>query len=387
MADTFVITHTDFDGNAVSSYDNPAGLSWTYQIGAKQPGKIEYELSEADPGVWRNAFGPKTHDAVLSMNGEPLISGPIWSVNVPFSGDTVGVVVHDWMQWLDQPPLQLMWPTDYDANDIDALITGGIAGDLIKVWPVGTTVEDMVLDILAPIDANDGQLSIIKSFTGSTFAEELTGYLERSSNQTVLSLMQTIAAMGSPYGFDFWFEPDKTLRMVGPRRTDPGSVSPIYGFYGPEDIVDGDWTNNGPTGTEILFTDGGANTKRFWHKEHAPSIAQFRRWGHVANVDGGDTSSFQIGSGTEGDFKAQAAQTRYLFPQRDLTITIKPEETIGFGNRLMEAVDVDYEKFPGCYRRIDGYFWITSQTFREVSPGSGDWLCDLGLEQIYIPIA
>lgn len=386
MAGTdLVLRHVDFFGNTLNEYENPAGLRWTYQIGAMGPGKCQWTLAESDPGVSQDAFGPKRTDFCLWEGATQLIAGPIWNVRMPFASEVVDVVGVDWLQWLDQPPLGL-W--DYDTS-IDGLITSGIAGDFVLSFPLGSTVQDIIEALLAPLSANPvEQIILLPSYSGSTFSQELSGFLARSSSQTVLSLLQEIAQMGSPYGFDFWADPDGTLNMVGPRRTNPSSVSPVFSFD-ESNILDGEFTNDGPAATEVLFKEGLINTARYWHKEHQPSIDQYRRWGTVAMVDGGDTSSFQIGGLDEGDYKAQAAQYRLLFPQRRVPLTIAPEHSgFGFTNRVMEAVEIDWER-AGGYHRIDSFWWITSQTYYISDEGemAGEWLCDLTLDQINVPIS
>lgn len=377
-----VISHLDFDGNTEAEFENPAGLSWSYQIGAKGPGQIQYTLHEADPGVATDEFAPKRTDVQLTLDGIPLIAGPMWSVNMPLRGDLINIVAHDWMQWLDQPPHDLF---DY-TDPIGSVIASGVAADFLTVWPAGSTVQDIVEALLAPLSADPTEQIILSPiFSGAAFAEELSGYLERSASTGVLSMLQQLSLMGAPFGFDFWCHPDKTLEFVGPRVTSAGSYTPSFGLYDASVIADGEWTNNGPAGTDIVFVDGGRNTKRYWRKTHADSVTQFRRWCLTHSVDGGDTQSFQIGGQTDGDYKAQASQQRLMYPQRELSLTVYADQ-FTFYPHLMEAVDIDYEKFPGCYHRIDSAWWITSQTYRQATDGSGDWLCDLTLDQINTPI-
>lgn len=391
------VAHLDFDGNTVAEFANPAGLRWTYQIGAVAPGKIQYTLAESDPGVERDGFGPKRTDFALRDGFTDLLAGFLWSVNYPLSGELINVVGHDWLQWLDQPPLSLF---DYDTS-IDGLVVPVDASRVVpenfvlildeNAWVSGTyTLADLIDQLLLPLMSLPAeQVVMVADYSGTAFSQTLKGYLERSANVSVLQLLQELGQMGSPFGFDFWAEPDRTLKFVGPRRTNPSSVTPVYAFTGPDDIVDGEFTNNGPLATEILFGDGVGNTKRYWHKEHQASIDQYRRWAAFVELDGGDTSTFQIGGQTEGDYKAQASQNRMMFPQRELPLTVVPEAGFGFENRVMEAVDIDYEKYAGSYHRVDSYWWITSQTYYISDEGkmAGEWLCDLTLDQINVPIS
>ena len=410
------VAHLDFDGNTIAEFEHPASLRWSYSIGSAGPGKVSYALAERDPGVTRDGFGPKRTDIAVRDDAGELWSGFCWSYNFRFSGETIAVAGNDWLEWLNQPPLGL-W--DYTVS-VDGLIT---PVDLSEV----TDVQQMVLffnrhrfttwnlemflnELIAPTQFNPAeQVALYTSMEGDAFAMRLYGWLQRSSQTTVLQLINDLAQMGAPFGFDFFAEADRTLRFIGPRRTNPASVSPTYGFYtSGNDIVDGDFTNNGPEATEILFTEGQGNVSRYWHKEHQPSIDQFRRWGKVVALDGGQTETFSVGggqvsdrdgdglpdgtpppNGDDGEFKAQAAQNRMMFPQRELTLTIRPDEGFGYTNRLMEAVDVDWEKYDGSFHRVDSYWWVTSQTYyiSDEGPAAGEWLCDLTLDQINSPIS
>jgi hypothetical protein len=75
------------------------------------------------------------------------------------------------------------------------------------------------------------------------------------------------------------------------------------------------------------------------------------------------------------------------FPQKELKITIKPDEfdptnpTYFFSPLIGEALYVDVD-FPP-YHRINANFWITAQEFH--TDDAGNWLCDVSLQQIYDP--
>lgn len=379
-----VVYHCDFDGNRIAEFPNPPGLKWMYQLGAKGAGGIEYTIAESDPNLLFEDFGPLRTDWLLEVDGIPVDAGFITSVNTPLSSDAVNVTGKNWLQWLEQP-----WRGSFNyVDDIDTIIANRDPTQFQAIFNVGSTVQDIIVALLDPLSSDPATQVILNPvYSGSSFGEELVGSIERANSTTVQSLLSELAAMGKPYGFDYWTDYMKWLHMVGPRRTDPGSIGPIASFFDASTIIDGDWTNNGPNGTDILYTDGSGNTSRYKHFTHAPSVAKYRKWGFdraLSIAPGGfnmmDTSQFE--------FRVEAAGYRDLFPQKELTLTVRPE-TIGYAPVLMAPVEVDYRKgyVTGGYWRIDAFFWITSQTYRQLADGSGDWVCDLTLDQIYIPIS
>lgn len=391
----FSVAIKDHGGSTLAEFVNPTRLTYEFNIGANGPGKMSFSLAEADPDLSPSLFMPKLADYELRMDGVPIQAGFIDSVNMPLGTDEIHVSGLDWLEWLNQP-----WryyyapPMDYD-DVIDLVIATDDATEFHLVLGPGSQVQDWVYAILEPLSEDSGEQVILNPIiSGGTFAEELVGHLSRSSGRTGLSLLQELAGMGDPYGFDFWARPNKNLELRGPRSTDPEAVVPVATMtessgsfdgssFDVSPIIDGDWTNNGPAGTDILFLDGIGNAARYFRKQHQPSVDQFRRWG--ADVTVGSRDPFTIGTQTESEFKAAASSYRMMFPQRELTLQVKPE-LFTFEQYLMESVDVDYQKFPGSFRRIDAYFWITKQAYSETEPGSGDWVCDLSLDQIYIPI-
>ena len=397
----FTIDIKTFAGAVESTITNPTGLSWTYQIGANGPGKVEWSMAESDAvvlGLDGVTTMPYKRDFQLNMDGFPLMGGFIDSVNMPLKRDELHFVGVDWLKWLNQDWRSYYSPGPMDyADDIDTVIALDDPDEFHLMFQAGATVQNWVEAILAVVSENAGEQVILSPvYSGDAFSQELTGYWSRSSTTSVISLLQEIGAMGDPYGFDFWVEWNKELNLIGPRKTDPLSVFPIATmtqdsgeFLGEEfdesPIVDGNWTNNGPLGTDIFFRDGHGNAMRYYRKpNHQPSVDQFRRWGAHATIgSSGDPVSF--GTQADAEFKAAAASYRMMFPQRELTLTVKPE-LFTFGRVLLDPIAVDYQKFPGSFRRINASFWITSQTYREAETGSDDWLCDLTLDQIYVPI-
>jgi len=388
---TFTIEIRTHGGAVEETITNPTGLSWKYQIGALGPGTIEFSVAESDTvvlGLDGTTTMPYKRDFLLKADGVPLMGGFLSSVNMPLSGDEVHFSGVDWSKWLDQSWRYYYTPPMDYFDDVDAIIALDDSTELEVFFdPTLATVTDWVDNILAPISEDAGEQVILSpSYSGGVWAELLGGRIARSPNLTVKQLLDALASMGDPYGFDYWVDFDKVLNLAGPRRTDPGGIFPIATFTRTSgEIIDGDWTNNGPLGTDILFLDGQGNASRYYRKQHAASVAEFRRWGADTTIEGGDTDHLTFGTGTELEFKAAASSYRMMFPQRELTLQVKPE-FFTFSNRLLEAIAVNYSKFPGSFRTIDASFWITSQTYSENSPGSGDWVCDLTLDQIYSPI-
>lgn len=386
-----VVVIMEHDGTTVAELERPANLTWTYQIGAVGPGKCQWRIADSDPLMEEDLIVPLDRDWKLLCDGFPLMAGPIKSINFPLGEDYVNVVGHDWLQWLDQP-----WRSYYPGvrdytDDIDAIIAAADPTEFHAIFS-DAAVQEWVEAILAPLSVDsDEQIILEPIFLGDTFAELLSGQIARSSSRTALSLLQELAAMGNPYGFDFWTNWNKELTMTGPRSTDPEAVLPIAGFFRESGywfdeqfdvtpIVDGEWTNDGPLGTDILFTDGMGNTRRYFRKVDQDSVDRFRRWGYDYVI--GSRDPVTLGTATQADFKAAAQSYRFMFPQKEIPLTVRAD-LFTYDKVLLEPVEVDFRK---PLHRINANFWVTSQTYKESSDGSGDWLCDLTLDQIYIPI-
>lgn len=396
----FTIQILEHNGTVVTELENLSALSWKFQIGAKGPGECNWSIAETDDAVLGVLDGsltmPLKRDFMLLQDGFPLMGGFIDSVNMPLAGDELHFVGKDWSRWLYQD-----WRRYYTGkmtfdDPIDTVIGLDDAEEFHMTFLAGSTVQDWVEAILAPLseDATE-QVILTPLFSGTAFTQELVGEWSRASGLQAITLLRNLAAMGDPYGFDFWVDDNKELNLVGPRKTDELSVFPIATFtqsttsflgnnFDVCAIVDGDWTNNGPEGTDILFLDGTGNAMRYFRKQHQPSVDEYRRWGASTTIEG-SRDPFTAGTDTEAEFKAAASSYRMMFPQRELTLTIKPEY-FTFDQVLLDPVAVDYQKFPGSFRRINASFWVTSQHYRETERGSGDWVCDLTLDQIYAPI-
>lgn len=401
----FTIQILEHDGTVEAEIINPTALTYTFQHGALGPSSCSWSMAETDDVVLALDgvdTMPKKRDWRLMADGFPVMAGILMSVNMPLSGNEIHCVGHDWLAWYDQP-----WRAYYDdddqanmnySDDIDTVISADAAEQFHKIMGPGSTVQDWLEEIISPVEWMAGilpeQIGSNWLFSGTAMDEELVGHLARSSGRTVLSLFQELAAMGAPYGFDFWFDWNKDFNFVGPRKTDELAIFPIAtmtessgSFLGDDfdesPIIDGEWTNDGPVGTDILFEDGLGNATRYFRKVHQDSIDVFRRWGHDVTI--GSRDPFTVGTQTEQEFKAAAAAYRLIFPQRELSLKVKPE-LFTFYNVLLDPIDVDYRKFPGSFRRIDANFWVTKQAYSEDEAGSGNWVCDLSLDQIYAPI-
>lgn len=397
---TFTIQVLEHDGSVVAELENPTGLTYKFQIGANGPDEWEFSLAESDEQVLGVLDGvetmPKKRDIRLLRDGFPELHGFITSVNMPLAGDELNFMCKGWLEWLNQDWRAYYTPPMDYADDIDTVITADDATELHAFFSAGATVTDWVEAILAPLSEDSTEQVILTPiYSGDAFTQELVGAIERATGTSALSLLQQLAAMGSPYGFDFWVEHNKELNLIGPRQTDPLSVFPIAtmtqssgSFLGDDfdesPIIDGNWTNNGPDGTDILFLDGLGNAARYFRKQHQASVDEFRRWGASATI-GERGARTTMGTLTESEFKAAASAYRMMFPQRELTLQVKPE-LFSWSRQLMQPVAVNYQKFSGAFRHLNASFWVTSQTYRELEPGSNDWVCDLTLDQIYEPI-
>lgn len=392
----FAINHRRHDGSLIWQYENPTALSWRYQEGTQGPSTISYSLALSDPGIAlfanpgvNDPFAPKRTDWELVVDDAtgvyPLMSGPIWNVNVPFSGDTVNVTGLDWLAGLYQPYLGF----DYSLP-IDQVVAMLAAGSFVVSWR-DTLLETVVKAVLH--NYHPAEEIVLHPWTtgspgpsdGTCWAQHTDFSLWRTDGTTKLSALTQLAQMGSPLGFDFRVDPDKNLHMVGPRLVTPGKVMPIYSMQAPQ-IVDGDWTNNGPIATDtIAVMRGSVNTSRYKRAViYQPSIDTYRRWTEFAEID----PRYDVAKSNQEqvDAAAESLAQQHRNPQKELSLAVKPEavdpsdETAFVYNHTSKAIDVDWTH-PSGFHRVDGNFWINAQEY-EVGD-SGDLSCKLSLDQIY----
>lgn len=393
----FAVNHRNHAGALVWQFDNLADLKWRYQEGTQGPGSISYSVAGSDPGIGlfanpgvRDPFAPKRTDWELVVDDStgvyPLMSGPVWTTNFPFSGDVVNVTGLDWLAGLYQPYLGF----DYDSpvNTILAQLQAGAFGIHWKA----STVEAIVRDLLDVVDpANEIVLNLWTTGSpglsdGAVWAEVTDFNLKRSDGTTKLSALTQMAQMGRPLGFDFWVDPDKNLHMQGPRAVNPAALDSIYALR-EGNILDGNWTNNGPLATDVIAVSGGggSNAKCYRRAQpYLPSIAEYRRWTEFVEAD--PRYNPNMSDQAQVNAAAESLAQLYRNPQKELSLKVNPnvvDPVTGTNliyNHVCQPVDV-YWTHPSGFHRVDAFFWLTAQEFE--LGDSGEVSCSLTLDQIY----
>lgn len=405
----FLVDVADNNDTPLYTY-HVSRLNWSYRLG--DVGGAVFEIALTDPALTRDGFAPYANRYTLNLlvgdssvdpelwNIFPLQAGFITGAQIASERGTVQVSGQDWLAWLRQPypflnvvantgshvgyDLTLAEWLAYDPNgdgkpdeanrNFQAKTQEFVVNDLI------TSLTDIGYDPLAP--------ALILAFNGLGWTQTMNYQIPWGDGTGILEHLQVISGQFDPYGFDFWVDWDKTVRLENPRQQNPASVTPSYAMIGPGQIVSIDWTNNGPRATETIVFGAGFGNGRPWFKSRFtsgsthPSEDLYGRWRRVLSF------ANPAASVTDNTMVTQmAAGQGYLdrFAQKELRLTVKPDAidpsdpTAFFFNQSGNAITVTYD-FPP-YHKIDAFFRVTGQDYRADS--EGNWLCDLTLDQIY----
>lgn len=382
----FEVDHLEHDGNLISTH-TPVGRTLRWMNRNQDYGWLQYEIAYSDPEVTQDGWAAKRTDVELYLVTEPdgnrvrVWAGLHDAANLRLTDrGTILVSAKSWLWWADQP-----YPFPAYEQTLATILASGNVPDLLYNAPDGATVDDVIVALLDPItDGTAEQVELVPDFQGAALAEPVYWRVPFGDSQTILGHMKALAAMSDPFGFDFWDDPDKYVRFVGPRLQEPEDASPIYSLTSPDTgIVEADWTNNGPAAVNtVAIASGAGNTGRWSRKTYAPSEELYRDWTVVRPINRYSqslTDADGVGSFAEGG----GYQDR--FPQKRLLLTVKPDivdpsdPTAMFYSQVAQVIDVDYT-FP-VYHRVDALFYIVAQEFW--GDGAGNYFCNLSLDQLY----
>lgn len=399
MAVRFRIQHLDHGGGVISTHTPVGGtLEWSYV--ANDVGDIGYQLPLSDVAISRDGFAPYRTDWRLQQQ----ISGGTWQslaagihvpVNIVSDSDAVNVAGKDWSHWLEQP----VWFDYYSYNYLDVGQDYSTRKrDIVKAdknWGPGITDSKAALAFYPPAtqaqivsklidkskEGRDGYyVNITPVFSGTAGSGDLTyaAIVIYFQDQTsILQHINTVAAIDDPWGFDWTMNWNKQMEFFGPRKTVKTSPTPIWTIT--KDMIlempmlDMDWTNNGPLATHLVGLSQGSPAA-WWIKRDPESIQKYRGWLRLENV--GDQYIWKE------PFSHAVNGLDYLYPQKDIKITVMPEVLDvyeGFKNHVGDVIRVKWD-FPP-YHEVNAYYWITEQRFS--GDAAGNFKCSLGLQQIY----
>ena len=412
----FRVVHMDHGGGTISVHI-PVGdsLRWGYR--ATDIGDINYELALSDQALidaGPDSFAPYRTDWRLGMNVEgggwnTIHAGIHTNAGLRPRSGVVSAQGKDWAHWLEQPlffanTYATQW-TSGDLKNITKLFNRGVKNadpfnargfctesnvvQVAKIWVgiKGATQRTVIEDLIAFSNVGTDAIVISPSFSGpaSKWNSLLSYEIMMQDETDLLEHIKTLAAMSDPYGYDFYMDWDKTMYFFGPRR----ETSTVTWTLTAENVVeasvpDFDWVNNGPLGTYMMGL--GSGSPALWYlKYDQPTIDLYRQWLRIVRVADTYATTVKDLSDAIKQIQYQTVGLKFGFPHKDLKLTVYPsllnptDKGDGFRNHCGDVVRFKWAIPP--YHTIDAFFWITEQEFH--GDAAGNYLCDLGLEQIY----
>lgn len=347
----FLVYHRDVETGIITGQYVPENLN--FGIRNSEPGDIAYEIPLAEPFLRREEFGPYRTDYQLYRRGNSgqytlLTEGMITSVNLNGDRDSVLIAGKDWLHYLERRVYPFN-PVAYRAGG--AIGTGGWR-DWPKQWPeidpdtmlvedadpieVRIIVEDILLamvEALLPAIPGVAADTLPRGQLGIMFNNVDTGKKTKykvfpGDGTTILDHIKKLSEMVD--GFEFDILPQSLeFKMWHPDRL---TSQPVYRFLGvgtesTGQVIEADWTNDGPEGT-VLLGLGTADKKAgaLWY--YKPSVDQYRWLDKV--YDFGELSfTEQLISGQispEDMLLRMLKDQDDLFPQRRLGISLANPE-------------------------------------------------------------
>ena len=382
------VIHRDHSGGLLQVF-KPVGDSLTYNFKASDVGGIGYQIAQSDL-LFPDTFAPYRTDYELQFryaggSWTPVQAGIHVPVEMAANSGVVQVGGKDWLHYLEQP-----WffdPYNVDADDL----TTGLAAVLLdqfdlttafcQFYPIDSQVQTVLTDMV--VSGPPASIGYTTSFVGSGWGALPINFppIMFQDQTNIIDHIRSLSSMFDPYGFDFYVDWDKKIYFYKPRRN---PTTPIYTLVDNTTIVDiPSWRNNGPLATHVVGL--GPGSPAWWaHKKDQDNINVFRHWLRLEQL--GDAIRRKNAARLLREVKSSTDDLQFLFPHKDLQLTIKPEllNIINpldmYKNHIGDVIDVDYSGFLP-YHRIDAKFWIIGQDFHNDS--SGNWLCDLTLQQVY----
>jgi hypothetical protein len=382
------------------------GGTLAYNFKANEVGSISYRLAFEELerlSVPRDSFAPYLTDWRLQMQvgtgaWSSIMGGIHVPVNLQTDADAVDVAGKDWAHWLEQP----VWFNYYNYNyDQAGAATATRKRDVVKedhsitgtapiinrlcfiAFPPGCIQSTMIRTLLDNSKQGTNYVNINPVFSGTAGSAALTlqAYVIMFQDATtILQHINNIAQLDEPYGFDWTMNAGKTMEFFGPRKQLQDAPVRTWTINRTTNIeqplLQLDWTNNGPVGTHIVGTSNG-NPGPWYNKRDQDSVDKYRQWLKIEQL--GD--QYILGP----DMRHALDGLQYMYPQKDVKINVYPEVLdnldagAGFRNHVGDVVRMywDFDE----YHTVDAYYWITGQDF--ATDPSGNWKCDLSLQQIY----
>jgi hypothetical protein len=379
------VVNTDHAGGTIDILEELPDLTYTFKRSDKGTASWSVPLSHPNLHYAESTangptgFAPKLTDFRIGVssdggvNWETVFGGFCGPVGLKTNRSTIAVAGVDWLEWLNQP---YRFTGYYDGMKSESSVVHFNVND-----PQSQIITELVDNLCGPeITSCDITTDYLPN-AGAWATNIVVHIVIIGDNKNVLDHIKGLAAYNDPWGFEFWMTHDKVLTMYAPRRVTYNAATVTESFKPSLDnLIDIDWTNNGPIGSSTV---GESYSMRIYDT-YAPSQEVYRDWWYMhafnninlaIELDQFDVATYAV-----------AAQKRN--PQKDLKIIIKPDDMMTdndplfwFRNQLGKVIDVKSEDMFMPYHRIDGKFWIDTQTLS--NDNVGNWTCELTLEQIY----
>lgn len=377
----WTIKHLDHAANVISSH-RPLDLG--FSLVNCDEGEITYELALSDPGVVNDNFGPYRTDYVLVRGtSNTITSGMHTSVNLNKDRDSIFVGGNDWLHYFKRR-IYPFDPAAYRGDGVDGVDNPGYW----KTWPKKWVDEDLrditqqIIRAMIEADGTPANPLWVPDFIMSNNQAGITHrYKIFPADQTsIFDHIKTLSEIDE--GFEFAVSPiNLEFFMYYPDRDSGNSVYHIRstGSETTGQIIEFDWTNNGPRGTWTLglgstskARNAGATKTDIDNKNVFRRLDIVEEFGEVSN---------QTMLNKKTDFQGSTN----LGPEKTLTLVcLNPEfMTPNFytggrprsliGNRVRVTHNFGY-------RMVDAYFRI--QALRWTIDREGNELVQFDLEMI-----
>lgn len=377
-------------------------MEYTFQLGSQGPGTMSHFTPSSLPTLSRDIVAPKRNDYKVKWTNDDGLTfvdvqgGFLWDAALNDNDFGVAFAGVDWSAWLDNP-----FPQDREVTQAELLADSDLLTSMYIGLPtspydwvnggVGVNQQIIITDMITALNLEGANAPVLAlSFTGSHWInvpETIGGNpgggfftIGPFDTSSIRQHISSISTLNDPWVPNFRTFPDRTLEFFFLKNKDPdGDIIPDFAAHDENVIHKIDWTEHGPIATYVTGF-GIGNFPIQYTTRHLPSEQKFRRW-RSSHTIGTRGQVYLTREQVEEGTKAFADK----YPQKDLTMTIYPDKLdpydplVGFTNLCGKILDVNYD-FPP-FHAVDAIFYIISQHFH--ADVAGNWLCDLGLQQIY----
>lgn len=386
------VQHLNHAGVVQQTFENFGEVPLGYKFVKNDVGECNYGLAIAEPKVTRDGFAAKANDYIIQcsrdgVNWESVQGGICGPIGLKSHQQHVTIVGYDWGLYTEQP-----WDFDYDTISYADIIADPqllLKGNSWFKQSQTTVITDLLANLY---DGTSETIQFSPTFLGSGWSEVLNKQIMFQDETTILDHIRGLAEADAPFGFDFYFDYDKSVILYAPGRN--RAVTPAISAHSPSSpngLIDMDWQNTGPISTRTLGIGPDGSPGLFYMSTFAGSTAQYRKWLRIqrlsANYGATDKTTTQEMIQSRVNSVTASIGYRDRFPHHDLVLTIQPDlasspdPLLFFRNQTGQVVFCDSERTWLNYHRVQANFWITEQALQSDKTGK-NWTCTLGLDQV-----